>query len=277
MLPGGGGLRLDLTAAPLEPGALGALLGTPPAPLHELVLFGHELAAADLTWLRARAAAAPGLAVLDLRGLGGAPLDLGPLAATADGAPHHLRDLNLAGTTLADGAVDHLAALPGLERVVLWGTGLGDADLARLAEVRPDLALVGASPPSDAPLETEPEVVLERERRCLDFDHAAVGGRAALAIGLGEGLAARIARHHEPGEDPAASLLALCDAISVHAHLRPELFVEGTPEGAELEALLERCLPAAWSAQGPLRPADIARGLPALLAEARHLTERLGG
>lgn len=118
---------------------------------------------------------------------------------------------------------------------------------------------------------------LERERRCLDFDHAAVGGRAALAIGLGEGLAARIARHHEPGEDPAASLLALCDAISVHAHLRPELFVEGTPEGAELEALLERCLPAAWSAQGPLRPADIARGLPALLAEARHLTERLGG
>ena len=185
VLPDGGGLRLDLPATPLEPGALGALLGTPPAPLHELVLFGHELAAADLTWLRARAAAAPGLAVLDLRGLGGAPLDLGPLAATADGAPHHLRDLNLAGTTLAPGAVDHLAALPGLERVVLWGTGLGDADLARLAEVRPDLALVGASPPSDAPLETEPEVVFVRAapaEAAPDADATAGPGDAPAAL-----------------------------------------------------------------------------------------------
>ena len=118
---------------------------------------------------------------------------------------------------------------------------------------------------------------VERERRCLGFDHAVVGGRAAERIGLGPELAARIAAHHEPGEDPLACLLYLAEGFSVHARLRPELFVADSPDRDALVLLAPRLLPEAWAGAPPLDLEAALDRVPELLTEAWHLTERLGG
>ncbi|MDF1799426.1 MAG: hypothetical protein P1V81_09645 [Planctomycetota bacterium] len=166
-------VRLNLTAFAPSAGGLVEVLTGGPRQLREVVLFGQALTFEDLFVLRQAAAEVGGLETLELRNLGGPPLDLGPLAALASkpttqagafqpDATHHLRHLNLAGTRLAPGAVAHLAALPQLESVHLWGTGLTEADLAELAALRPGLAITGASEPLAEPLETEPEVVFTK-------------------------------------------------------------------------------------------------------------------
>jgi mono/diheme cytochrome c family protein len=54
----------------------------------------------------------------------------------------HLERLNLyANPGVTDASVDVLAALPALRRVDLWQTGISDAGIARLRELRPDLEL----------------------------------------------------------------------------------------------------------------------------------------
>ena len=166
-------VRLNLTAYNLTADGLGEVLTGGPRQLREVVIFGQDLGWNDRFVLRQAAAEDGGLETLELRNLRGKPLDLRLLASAAvepgdepgsiqADPTNHLRHLNLAGTQLAPGAVAHLAAIPDLASVHLWGTGLTDADLAELAALRPGLRITGASAPLDEPVEVEPEVVFTK-------------------------------------------------------------------------------------------------------------------
>jgi len=92
-------------------------------------------------------------------------LDLRETALTSAGlrafAGHAaLEELVLVHTHLDDGATDTLADLPALRRVHLWGAGLSDGALLRLAAARPALLVEAGEKLEDGPLETEPPVVV---------------------------------------------------------------------------------------------------------------------
>lgn len=143
-------LWIDGAAATLVPGELEALL-EPLAPwVEELSLARQPLSGEDLAYL----ATLPALARLDLRELPGEARNLAELGG-ADG----LTSIILAGTTLAADAQDTLIALPALEQVFIWNTGL---DAAALQAARPELDVRGAVAAPDEPLELEDEVVFER-------------------------------------------------------------------------------------------------------------------
>jgi len=99
----------------------------------------------------------PHLARLDLRATGVGDTEL---AALADHA--RLVELVLAQTALSDAAVDTLLALPALEHVFLWSSGIGPDGRARLARERPTLSVNDGQRPAAAVLEEEPEVELKR-------------------------------------------------------------------------------------------------------------------
>lgn len=146
-------LSVDFGAARLVPGELEARLAPLRALIADLDLSTHALTSTDLEFV----AELPRLERLDLRRLQVDALDLAPLARC-----ERLATLNLAGTTLAPGSIEVLAALPALRSVFVHRTGLDDAQLARLGDVRPELEVRGASPPPDSPLEVEPKVRFER-------------------------------------------------------------------------------------------------------------------
>ena len=70
-----------------------------------------------------------------------------------------LAELVLVGTPLDDAAVEGLLALPALEKVSVWGTGLPAEALARLREQRPALAVHAGDEGTGEALEIEPELV----------------------------------------------------------------------------------------------------------------------
>jgi len=144
-------LWVDLSASAVEPAERRGLLEPLSARIAELGLARGALVADDLELC----ATMPLLERLDLRRLELAEdeaLDLGPLA----GAPA-LRVLNLAGTPVGGDPARVLTALPALERVYLWGTGLEES-LAELTAALPTVELVGGSADPDRALETEAEV-----------------------------------------------------------------------------------------------------------------------
>lgn len=146
-------LLVDFGAARLAPGELSARLAPLRAVIADLDLSTHALNAHDLEFV----AGLPRLERLDLRRLQVEALDLAPLASCT-----RLRSLNLAGTRLAPNSAATIAGLPALRSVFVWRTGLDEAQLARLAAERPQLAVRGSSAEPDEPLEVEPEVGFTR-------------------------------------------------------------------------------------------------------------------
>jgi HD-like signal output (HDOD) protein len=169
--------------------------------------------------------------------------------------------------------------VPGVEKQEAYLLGLvhdlGRSVFLRAEAVEPEL-LRGMSGELLAydQLAASGELITTREQALLGFDHAVVGGEAAARIGLSERLAGLIRDHHEEtSEDPdLLAVVQLADAISVHAHARPDLFER--PD----RATLERCYPKRW--QDPAkRRIDVDRLallVPRILAESRRLTADLG-
>ncbi len=145
-------LWIDFTAAQISASDTQALLGPLKEVVSELSLAGKTIEQSDLKFL----ATMRSLETLDLRRLAQAELQLAPLANSQS-----IRTLNLAGTKLTSDSIGTLAEMPQLERVYLWGTGL-ESEIDALSEARPTLTIIGASPPSDEPLEVEPEVKFEK-------------------------------------------------------------------------------------------------------------------
>ncbi len=208
------------------------------------------------------------MAVMDVFSTGGdAARDLWVHSVETAVLCRGLADL-VGGTSVPAGEAYLLGLVHDIGRSVLLAAGAKEPEL---------LAGFGPADLATDEVTAMGKLSVERERTCMGFDHALVGGRAAERIGLGEDLAARIRAHHEPGEDAAACLLHLAEGLSVHAHLRPELFVEDTPDRAALRELAMRCLPEAWADEPPLDLDAALELVPGLLTDAWRLTERLGG
>ncbi|QDU68139.1 c-type cytochrome domain-containing protein [Engelhardtia mirabilis] len=146
-------LAVDFTAATIEPGQIAELLDSIASSVVELNLSATPLAPADLEYL----ARIPRLERLDLRRSPDPSTDIGPLANCPA-----LTLLNLSGTGLAPGAVDSVASIASLETAYLWGCGLDESELQRLAALRPAVRIVGSVDGPDAPREVEPDVVFVR-------------------------------------------------------------------------------------------------------------------
>jgi YHS domain-containing protein/mono/diheme cytochrome c family protein/uncharacterized membrane protein len=111
----------------------------------------------------------PALERLDLRSTRVGDAGLAALAGHA-----RLAELVLADTPLTDASVESLLALPLLQRVYVWKSGVSAAAIARLREARPALEVVGDDPP-ESPLESEGELVFTSDRPLPD-------GAAAPAV-----------------------------------------------------------------------------------------------
>ena len=146
-------MGLNFTASSLGDETITSLLAPIAGLVGELCLYGKSPSEQDLLLLGSM----PRLAHLDMRNTGGESMALAPLRNSKS-----ITSLNLAGTTLAAPDWVALAEMKSLKRVHLWGTGISDADLKTLSELRPDLAILGLGIEGDAPIEMEPEVDFTR-------------------------------------------------------------------------------------------------------------------
>lgn len=121
-------VELSLARAPLDDAALAALSGF--SRLRKLDLRATRLSSAGLAVLRGHAT---------------------------------LSELVLSQTALDDGALDVLLSLPALRKLTAWRSGLSSEALARLANERPQLVVVGAESAAVA-LESEGELAFSSDR-----------------------------------------------------------------------------------------------------------------
>ncbi len=73
-----------------------------------------------------------------------------------------LEELNLVGTPVDDAGIEAIAKVQGLRRLHVWRSVMTPEGLARLAALRPDLAIDAGTDPGSTVLETEAEVKVSR-------------------------------------------------------------------------------------------------------------------
>ena len=142
-------LEVDFTSASLGGESITSLLAPVAGLVGELCLFAQTPTQQDLLLLGSM----PRLAHLDLRSAGDKPLSIAPLGSSTS-----ITSLNLSSTPLASSSWSAIAKMESLNRVHIWGTGISEADLDKLAEQRPKLRLLGWKIEGDSAIEVEPEV-----------------------------------------------------------------------------------------------------------------------
>jgi len=135
---------------------------------------------AELTLARSRigdatmalAARMPNLTRLDVR-----DTEVGDAGVAALAGHARLAELVLVRTQLSDAAAESLLAIPELEKVYVWNSGLSVQALGRLRALRPDLVIEAGAASDARAIETEGEVVLTKKTSTASSQ--ATGGSAA--------------------------------------------------------------------------------------------------
>ncbi|MFT4709418.1 MAG: putative membrane protein [Planctomycetota bacterium] len=151
-------LRLDFTAAAIQEQSISSLIAPIAGIVGEVCLYGQSPTSNDLTLLGMM----PNLKDLDLRSLRVQPFALNLLFLNQLRASTSITSLNLSSTPVSGSGHYDLAVMQGLKRVHLWGAGIPGDDLRELAELRPELAVLGLGIERDAAIEVEPEVAFTK-------------------------------------------------------------------------------------------------------------------